>query len=408
MFGGVLAGGAVPTITKLSTPQPPGDAYTCCDTGDGTACRPILENQFNFNGQAYALLKSNIFQGESGHIVPSDNYTPQGYRIFLNNSNNSADYTDKYPGCEHGKDLVGVDRKKNGNRPCVGLPNDQLIYICKDTAAQCSKQVNWDTIPFDVYFRIADGAVPPEVSSYCPKPDVQVSQGAQQVLVGVTPDGKKRLQLETFKVKQEQVKSEWLGAWCKPAIYLYPEQKTQVNVKVAPKGPFTLTIPVYPANGWDVTAYPDGRVIDNSVDVEYPYLYWEASISDKLINEPKEGYVVKHHELSGLFSKVLPALGLNSKESAEFSEYWLKALPESNYYFVGVMPESEIDFLAPLNIQPKPDSVLRVTLFFKTLDEKVEVTEPILSGFERKGFTVTEWGAFFKADKAHKDFTCLM
>jgi hypothetical protein len=408
LFGGVLAGGAVPEITKLATPPAPGDLYTCCDTGDGSACKPILEKQIPYQGQAYALLKSNIYQGESGHIVPTNDYTADGYRIFLNQSDKTANYSGKWPGCENGKDLIGVDTKKNGGRPCVGLPNDELIYICKDTATQCSKQVNWDTIPFDVYYRISDGPVIPEIASYCPKPKAVVSQGPQKVVANVTPDGKQRLQLETFKVEQKQTKSEWLGAWCKPAIYLYPEQKTQVNVKVAPKGPFTLTIPSYPTSGWDVTAYPDGRIIDNSVDVEYPYLYWEASIADKYINEPKDGYVVTYNELPGLFNKVLPAVGLNAKESSEFSKYWLKALPQSNYYFVGVLPEREIDTLAPLSIQPKPDSVLRVTLFFKALDQKVSVNEPSLTGFERKGFTVTEWGAFFKADKAHEGFTCLM
>ncbi len=408
LFGGVMAGGAVPQITKLATPPAPGNLYTCCDTGDGTACKPILEKQFQYQGQTYALLKSNIYQGESGHIVPTNDNTPDGFRIFLNNSDKTADYSGKYPGCEKGKDLIGVDKSKNNGRPCFGLNNDQIIYVCRDTQAQCGKQVNWDTVPFDVYYRIGDGTVPPEIASYCPKPDVVVSQGPQQVVVQVSPDGKQRLQLETFKVEQKQTKSEWLGAWCKPAIYLYPEKKTQVNVKVAPKGPFTLTIPQYPTSGWDVTAYPDGRVIDNSVNVEYPYLYWEASIEDKYINEPKEGYVVTRGELAVLFSNVLPSLGLNKKETTEFSEYWLKALPESNYYFVGVMPEHEIDTLAPLAIQPTPDSVLRVTLFFKTLDQKIDVTAPQLSGFERKGFTVTEWGAFFKADKAHEGFTCLM
>jgi hypothetical protein len=407
LFGGVLAGGAVPTITKLSTPQPPGDAYTCCDSGDGAACHPILENQFSYQGQTYALLKSNIYQGESQHVIPSNDFTPQGYRIFINQSDSTADYTGKRVGCEHGKDLIGVDKKKNNGVPCVGLPNDELIYVCKDTVANCNKQVNWDVVPFDVYYRVSDGPVPASVASYCPKPDVQVSQGAQQVVVQVTPNGKQRLQLETFKVQQAQTKSEWLGAWCKPAIYLYPQQKTAVNVQVAPKGKFNLTIPQYPANGWDVTAYPDGKIVDKNNAI-YPYLYWEAAIPDKLINEPKQGYVVTHDELDGLFADVLPKLGLNNNESSEFSKYWLKALPESNYYFVGVLPENEIDALAPLKISPQPDSVLRVTLFFKTLDQKIDVQAPTLTGFDRKGFAVTEWGAFFKADKNHKDFTCLM
>jgi hypothetical protein len=67
-----------------------------------------------------------------------------------------------------------------------------------------------------------------------------------------------------------------------------------------------------------------------------------------------------------------------------------------------------VDSLAPLTIEPKPDSVLRVSLYFKALEEKIDVTPPALSPFERKGFTVTEWGGLFKADKEHPNFTCVM
>ena len=185
---------------------------------------------------------------------------------------------------------------------------------------------------------------------------------------------------------------------------MIPESKSIVEVE--PKGPFTLTIPEYSQKGWDVIAHPNGEINYNNTTL--PYLYWEASLPDRLLTEPKEGYVVTYNELDDLFAKVLPQMGLNNKEQTEFSEYWLRALPKANYYFVGVMPEGEIDKLAPLKVEPQPDSVLRVTLFFKALDEKVAVNEPKLSGFTREGFVVTEWGGFFKADKAHKDFTCLM
>lgn len=405
LFGGMLAGGAIPQKTNLSTAKAPADPYACCDTGNGTECKPILEKQITYKGQQYALLKSNIAQTErTQHVVYTDEYTAEGQRIFTNNSNDSANY--KIPGCEEGKDLIGVDRTKNSGRPCFGIPDEQIIYVCRDSSAECAKNVNNNKVPFDAYYRIADGPVAPEIASYCPKPKSKISQSGQQVIVNVTPDGKERLQLETFKVKNEQAPHDWLGAWCKPAIYLYPEQQTQVHVQVAPKGEMKLTIPQYPANGWTVTAYPDGRIVDNNIS--YPYLYWEAAIPDKLISEPKQGYVVAYNELEGLFNTVLPSMGLNGKETLEFSEYWLKVLPKSKYYFVGVLPEKQIDTLAPLTINPKPDSVLRVSLFFKALDKKESVVAPNLSGFERKGFTVTEWGAFFKADKNHKNFTCLM
>ncbi len=409
-LGGAAIGTVTPIMDNIDPPPYNPETYECCDSGSGANCAPQTDTQITFNGQAYALLKSNIFQGESGHIAPAtpDQYTPDGKRIFLNISDTSVgDKYSKYPGCEPGKDLIGMKQNPNNpDVPCYGVQNDQMIYVCKDTPEECAINENLGKIPFDVYFRIADGAVPEEISTYCPKPELTTEKSGQRIVNLPTNYSHKNLQLETFFIEEDPPKNEWLGAWCKPAIYLYPEKKTSVNVQVDPKGPFTLTIPSYPWGGWNVQAFPDGTVIHEGKT--FPYLYWEASLPDELINEPKEGYVVTPRELDGLFSKVLPQLGLNEKETKEFKEYWLKALPDSPYYFVGVMPENQIDALAPLDIEPKPDSVLRVSLYFKALDKKESVRAPKLSGFTREGFTVTEWGGLFKADKAHKDFTCVM
>lgn len=408
VLGGATIGRVTPNLDPLEKPPFNPETYECCDTGSGSACQLRSDKQITFNGQNYSLLKSNIFQGESGHIAPTDTYTPEGRRIFTNISDvkNGTKYSN-YPGCEPGKDLIGMkDNPKAAGVPCFGVPNDQMIYVCKDTNQECSKLINLDTVPFDVYFRTADGAIPEEISTYCPKPKLSTEKSTQRVVALPSNGEHKNLQLETFYIEEDLPKNEWLGAWCKPAVYLYPEKTTAVNVQVEPQGPFTLTIPQYPWGGWDVTAMPDGTVIHEGKT--FPYLYWEASLPDELIKEPTKGYVVAPKDMEKLFDTVLPQLGLNAKESKEFKEYWLKALPESPYYFVGVMPQNEVNELAPLNIEPKPDSVLRVTLYFKALDKKEYVQPPVLSGFTRKGFTVTEWGGLFKADKAHKDFTCVM
>ena len=47
----------------------------------------------------------------------------------------------------------------------------------------------------------------------------------------------------------------------KPVIYLYPEETTEVTVKLDFKGKLTSTYPAY-ENGWKVTAQPDGTLTD--------------------------------------------------------------------------------------------------------------------------------------------------
>ena len=47
---------------------------------------------------------------------------------------------------------------------------------------------------------------------------------------------------------------------------------------------------------------------------------------------------------------------------------------------------------AQLAITPTPDTVLRVFMAWKPLEEPVELPPQELAGPERSGFTVVEWG----------------
>ena len=46
----------------------------------------------------------------------------------------------------------------------------------------------------------------------------------------------------------------------KPVIYLYPEEETEVTVKLDYNGTLTSTYPAY-GDGWTVTAQPDGTPV---------------------------------------------------------------------------------------------------------------------------------------------------
>ena len=45
----------------------------------------------------------------------------------------------------------------------------------------------------------------------------------------------------------------------------------------------------------------------------------------------------------------------------------------------------------PLDIAPTPDTVIRVMMDWKAIDEPIEISEQKLTTPERKGFTVVEW-----------------
>lgn len=402
-LGGMLTGGLMPNITK-SRNTSSGSSYSCCDTGNGKNCHPIIEKQIIYNGEAYGLLKSKIYQAEMGHIAPTDSYTPDGHRIFINTSDRTARYIN-IEGCEPGKDLIGLSNPNKPNQSCFGVPNDQLIYVCMDSTEKCNEQTQWKTVPFDVYFRLKDGKVPSEIANYCPKPQPNTTETPQKIVGLPTPSGTSSLQLETFRVEQGKKTYNWLGAWCKPADYFYPTEKTNIHFDVKPQGEFIYTSPQYQPGGWNFTAFPDGKLIYKGKN--YPYIYWDAAIPNNLITRPENGYSIAYNNLSAFLTKLLPQLGLNQKETTEFIKYWIQQLPKSNYYFIGIIPQSQINTLAPLTINPQPESILRVSLYFQTLNEKIDVPAPQIKPFTRQGFTVVEWGAIFDTQR-HPGFSCLM
>lgn len=195
----------------------------------------------------------------------------------------------------------------------------------------------------------------------------------------------------------------WWSPECKPAIYLYPEEKTDINVKVKPAGFLTYTDPVYPINGWDTIAYPGGKLEINGKN--YDYLYYESKIKDSEINKPKEGFVVPYYDLPVFYNSILPKLGLVENETVDFKEYWEKVLPYSPYYFIGLMAEKDIEKIEPLTFSKKPSTIIRVRFYFEALNNLMAVKAPTIITPIRKGFTVVEWGGLVKVDKNHP-FTC--
>lgn len=220
--------------------------------------------------------------------------------------------------------------------------------------------------------------------------------------IDVSQQDQKSLQLKEIKFVRADYYSWWTPA-CKPAIYLYPKEKTNVHVEVLTKGLLTLTIPQYPESGWTVTAHPNGKIDSNGQS--YPYLYYESKIEDSLISKPKSGFVVPFENLPAMYDTLLPKLGLLGKEKQEFKDYWEKVLPYAPYYFVGVMEKEAIDSIEPLIISPKPTTIIRVRLYFEALDKPITVVSPKLVAPERNGFTVVEWGGMVKVDKDNP-FTC--
>lgn len=398
--GSLLSG----TFVPMKPPKPP-EPIMCCNTADCHTTDPKIQ----LSGKTYGLLKSNITLTEGkDHLIFAGN-TPDGKQIYISDTDSHEDTTEE---CR--KDIEGSDFVASGPKGCSPVPDDNLIYICLEDCgtpgAPGSKAGSMGpNSRFDAYY--LDGAEVPDVIKNCDKTQLEDSQSIV-FPSGAASSGQQNLHLNYFKIVKKPV--PWLSPYCKPAVYLYPEKVSDINVEVSAVGGLINTLPVYPGNGWNVTAHPDGQLSYQGVNMDY--LYYESRVPDEIVKRPDQGWVVpafaeasagKEGGVRRLLGEELPMLGLNSKESSQFIDYWTKVLPNSKYYFIGIIPQSSIEQMSQLNITPKPDSTLRVTLYFEALDIPISVVAPRVEPVQRRGFTVVEWGGVFKKDKEHP-FSCLM
>ncbi|HHW49806.1 MAG TPA: hypothetical protein GXX14_14475 [Clostridiaceae bacterium] len=174
----------------------------------------------------------------------------------------------------------------------------------------------------------------------------------------------------------------------KPVIYLYPEETIDVTVKLNYNGEVTCTYPAY-NEGWTVTAYPDGTLINQKDGKEYSYLFWEGNSNIKF--DMSKGFIVKGEDTAEFLRDKLEYIGLTPKEYNEFIVYWLPKMQNNPYNLITFQNE-EYTENAELEIIPEPDSILRVFMAYKPLKKAISIEEQILEPFQRKGFTIVEWG----------------
>lgn len=174
----------------------------------------------------------------------------------------------------------------------------------------------------------------------------------------------------------------------KPVIYLYPTKEMDIKVDLDYNGQLICTYPAY-EEGWNITAFPDGTLINSKDHQEYSYLFWEG-ISD-FDYDLSKGFVVKGEDTAAFLQEKLSFLGLTPKEYNEFIVFWLPLMQENTYNLISFQGENYTSN-AKLTVSPEPDSILRIFMVYQPLEEYQEMEEQKLVPFERKGFSVIEWG----------------
>lgn len=176
----------------------------------------------------------------------------------------------------------------------------------------------------------------------------------------------------------------------KPVIYLYPETTTDVTVTLEKAENITCSYPKYESN-WIVNASPDGTLLDLKTSKKLYSLYYEANVDNDVILD--EGFVVSKENIASFLEEKLEILGLNYKEKEEFIIYWLPILEANDYTAIKFLSKEEIANIMPLDIEPKPDTTIRILMAYTPAEENTNLEEQTLIPVHREGFVAVEWGA---------------
>ena len=104
--------------------------------------------------------------------------------------------------------------------------------------------------------------------------------------------------------------------------------------------------------------------------------------------------MVAGEDTAEFLQEKLALLGLTPREYNEFIVFWLPRMEGNPYNLIAFQGAAYTDS-APLEVEPEPDTVLRVFMAYQALEEPMEVPEQELVPTERVGFTLVEWGGTY-------------
>lgn len=177
----------------------------------------------------------------------------------------------------------------------------------------------------------------------------------------------------------------------KPVMYLYPPTPTEVRVQLEIDGEFIATYPQIGADGWTVTAHPDGALVDAATGRRHRYLFWEGTSAGFEI-DPARAHCVPGEAAAGFLERACDRFALTEEECGDLISYWIPALAGNPYNVIQFVDEQRYGDYARLRVEPRPDAVIRPFMIFRRSETPVSVGAPELPQRTRGRFTVVEWG----------------
>ena len=175
----------------------------------------------------------------------------------------------------------------------------------------------------------------------------------------------------------------------KPIIYFYPEEEMDLEVTYVQEERLLTTYPKY-EDGWNIHLKEDGTFTVPGSDREYYALFFDEK--PNYVCDFDEGFYVTKENATTFLEEKMDFIGYTNREVDEFIMFWLPVLENNEKSLVYFEQTEERNEECPLLFSVEPETIIRTIIHIKKVDEATSIKEQELRHYERKGFTVTEWG----------------
>ena len=168
--------------------------------------------------------------------------------------------------------------------------------------------------------------------------------------------------------------------------------KVKLSIKLGYEDKITCSYPKY-IDGWNVLANPNGNLVDLDTKKNlYSPKGLMVSLNSLLIDSGAYLlFLVNGTDNIEFLEEKLAKLGLTEREAEEFIIYWLLKLQNNKYNYIRFASMEEINKNMPLDFSLEPDTLIRVLMVYKSLDEPINIKVQQLIAPERRGFVAVEW-----------------
>ncbi len=173
-----------------------------------------------------------------------------------------------------------------------------------------------------------------------------------------------------------------------PSLFLY--SASHATYTISTSNEIQYSDPGQVHNTWNVKTMGNSLLVNG---VSRNFIYYEYKPVS--FTHPSEGWIIKRNNINGFIEKISKSLQLLPAEKDRLEKEFDIALrsTQGTSFFIGILPEEEINAQIPMTISPPIQHVRRLHFYIKPVIDIYQVEAPTLSPIHRSDEMVFEIGA---------------